>query len=159
MRLPPAATAIALGIDAAKAATALNASRGVRGRSEVLYHGAFTILCDFAHTGDAIEKVLAGLAPFVQGRLIVLFGCAGERDAQKRPLMSKAVVKYADFAILTSDNPRKENPYDIIKDAEPVLAASKNEVHCRGGPPGRPLQGHWRCCSEGDVLGAVRKRP
>lgn len=123
--LAAAATAIALGIDAAKAATALNASRGVRGRSEVLYHGAFTILCDFAHTGDAIEKVLAGLAPFVQGRLIVLFGCAGERDAQKRPLMSKAVVKYADFAILTSDNPRKENPYDIIKDAEPVLAASK----------------------------------
>ena len=123
--LAAAATAIALGIDAAKAATALNASRGVRGRSEVLYHGAFTILCDFAHTGDAIEKVLAGLAPFVPGRLIVLFGCAGERDAHKRPLMSKAVVKYADFAILPSDNPRKENPYDIIKDAEPVLAASK----------------------------------
>ena len=102
----------------------LSASRGVRGRCEVLYHGAFTILCDYAHTGDAIEKVLAGVAPFVEGRLVVLYGCAGERDAKKRPLMSEAVVKYADFAVLTSDNPRKEDPSAIIKDAEPVLAAS-----------------------------------
>lgn len=55
---------------------------------------------------------------------MVLYGCAGERDAKKRPLMSEAVVKYADFAVLTSDNPRKEDPCAIIKDAEPVLAAS-----------------------------------
>ena len=59
-----------------------------------------------------------------EGRLVVLYGCAGERDAKKRPLMSEAVVKYADFAVLTSDNPRKEDPCAIIKDAEPVLAAS-----------------------------------
>ena len=122
--LAAAAGAIALGIDPYLAARALTATRGVRGRCEVLYHGDFTILCDFAHTGDAIEKVLSGLAPFAKGRLIALFGCAGERDAQKRPLMGEAVVKYADFAILTSDNPRKENPYDIIKDVEPVLKAS-----------------------------------
>ena len=119
-----AAAAIALGIPARDAAAALSASRGVRGRCEVLYHGAFTILCDYAHTGDAIEKVLSGVAPFVEGRLVVLYGCAGERDAKKRPLMSEAVVKYADFAVLTSDNPRKEDPCAIIKDAEPVLAAS-----------------------------------
>ena len=122
--LAAAAAAIALGIPARDAAAALSASRGVRGRCEVLYHGAFTILCDYAHTGDAIEKVLAGVAPFVEGRLVVLYGCAGERDAKKRPLMSEAVVKYADFAVLTSDNPRKEDPCAIIKDAEPVLAAS-----------------------------------
>ncbi len=122
--LAAAAAAIALGIPARDAAAALSASRGVRGRCEVLYHGAFTILCDYAHTGDAIEKVLSGVAPFVEGRLVVLYGCAGERDAKKRPLMSEAVVKYADFAVLTSDNPRKEDPCAIIKDAEPVLAAS-----------------------------------
>ena len=122
--LAAAAAAIALGIPARDAAAALSASRGVRGRCEVRYHGAFTILCDYAHTGDAIEKVLAGVAPFVEGRLVVLYGCAGERDAKKRPLMSEAVVKYADFAVLTSDNPRKEDPCAIIKDAEPVLAAS-----------------------------------
>lgn len=122
--LAAAAAAIALKIEPHTAAKALTNTRGVRGRCEVLYNGEFTILCDFAHTGDAIEKVLSGLAPFAKGRLIVLFGCAGERDAKKRPLMGEAVVKYADFAILTSDNPRKENPYDIIGDVEPVLKSS-----------------------------------
>lgn len=122
--LAAGAAAIALGIEPHTAVKALTGTRGVRGRCEVLYHGDFTILCDFAHTGDAIEKVLSGLAPFAKGRLIALFGCAGERDAKKRPLMGDAVVKYADFAILTSDNPRRENPYDIIKDVEPVLKAS-----------------------------------
>lgn len=122
--LMAAAAAVALGVAPADAARALETSHGVRGRAEVLYHGDYTILCDFAHTGDAIEKVLSGLAPFAEGRLVVLFGCAGERDAKKRPLMANAVVKYADFIVLTSDNPRKENPYAIIKDVEPVLAAS-----------------------------------
>ena len=96
----------------------------MRGRCEVLYAGAFTILCDYAHTGDAIEKMLSGIAPFVKGRLIVLFGAAGERDAQKRPQMANAVVKYADFTFLTSDNPRGEDPYAIIEDVEPGLKAS-----------------------------------
>lgn len=122
--LAAAGAAIALGIPAETATRALCASRGVRGRCEVLYHGAFTVLCDYAHTGDAIEKVLSGIAPFVDGRLIVLYGCAGERDAKKRPLMSAAVVKYADYAVLTSDNPRREDPWAIIQDAEPVLADS-----------------------------------
>lgn len=123
--LAAAAASIALGISSADASRALAATRGVRGRCEVLYSGDFTVLCDFAHTGDAIEKVLSGIAPFVKGKLIVLFGCAGERDAEKRPLMAAAVVKYADFIVLTSDNPRKEDPYDIIKDVEPGLKASK----------------------------------
>lgn len=122
--LAAAAAAVALGIPAKTAAEALTSSRGVRGRCEVLYHGAFTILCDYAHTGDAIEKVLSGIAPFVEGRLVVLYGCAGERDAQKRPLMSAAVAKYADYAVLTSDNPRREDPQAILRDAEPVLAES-----------------------------------
>lgn len=122
--LAAAAAAIALGIPAQTTADALTSSRGVRGRCEVLYHGDFTVLCDYAHTGDAIEKVLSGVAPFVEGRLVVLYGCAGERDAQKRPLMSAAVAKYADFAVLTSDNPRGEDPFAILRDAEPVLARS-----------------------------------
>ncbi|MEG0339857.1 MAG: UDP-N-acetylmuramoyl-L-alanyl-D-glutamate--2,6-diaminopimelate ligase [Oscillospiraceae bacterium] len=116
-----AAAAVALGIDSKLAASVLSQSRGVRGRCEVLYDDVFTVLCDFAHTGDAIDKVLSGISPFVKGKLYVLFGCAGERDAAKRPLMSAAAAKYADFVILTSDNPRKENPYDIIKDTQPTL--------------------------------------
>ncbi|MEG0396657.1 MAG: UDP-N-acetylmuramoyl-L-alanyl-D-glutamate--2,6-diaminopimelate ligase [Oscillospiraceae bacterium] len=119
--LAAAAAAIALGIPSDKVSTALIDSHGVRGRCEVLYHGKFTVLCDYAHTGDAIEKVLSGIAPFADNRLLVLFGCAGERDAQKRPLMASAVMEYADFIILTSDNPRKENPYDIMNEVIPLL--------------------------------------
>ncbi len=123
--LMAAAVAAKIGINLKDIAKALQNSFGVRGRAEVLYSGDFTVICDFAHTADAIEKVLFGLAPFVKGRLIVLFGCAGQRDAKKRPLMANAVMKYADFAVLTSDNPRKENPYDILEDVEPTLNESK----------------------------------
>lgn len=110
-----------LGIDWKEIARVLHATRGVRGRCEVLYAGEFTVLCDFAHTGDAIEKVLSAVAPFVKGRLIALFGCAGERDAKKRPAMAHAVSRYADFAVLTSDNPRKEDPFAILESVEKEL--------------------------------------
>ncbi len=123
--LMAAAVAHKMGVEIKNIASALENSFGVKGRAEVLYNKDFTVLCDFAHTADAIEKVLCSIAPFVKGRLIALFGCAGERDAKKRPLMAKAIVKYADFAILTSDNPRKENPYDILEDVEPTLNESK----------------------------------
>jgi UDP-N-acetylmuramoyl-L-alanyl-D-glutamate--2,6-diaminopimelate ligase len=122
--LAAAGAALALGLQPSTVVQALAASRGVRGRCEVLHNGAFTVICDFAHTGDAIDKLLGGLAPFCKGRLVALFGCAGERDAKKRPLMAQAVVRYADFVVLTSDNPRREDPYAIIEEVEPTLAAS-----------------------------------
>lgn len=113
--------ALALGIAPGIVAEGLTNSSGVRGRCEVLYSKKFTVICDFAHTADGIEKILSGLAPFVRGRLYVLFGCAGERDATKRHAMARASLKYADEIILTSDNPRSENPYHILEDAESVL--------------------------------------
>ncbi len=113
-----------LGVDVSAAAKALENSRGVCGRAEVLYSGDFIVLCDYAHTGDAVEKVLESIAPFVKGRLFALFGLPGERDVEKRPLMANAIVKYADYAILTSDNPRREDPYDIIASVEPILKKS-----------------------------------
>ncbi len=119
------AAAVALGVSFSVAAQALQNSKGVCGRAEVLYHGDFTVICDYAHTGDAIAQVLSSIAPFVKGRLVALFGCAGERDAKKRTQMADAVVEYADFFVLTSDNPRKEDPYEIIADVEPTLKKSK----------------------------------
>ncbi|MEG1932169.1 MAG: UDP-N-acetylmuramoyl-L-alanyl-D-glutamate--2,6-diaminopimelate ligase, partial [Pygmaiobacter sp.] len=116
-----AAVALELGIAPPLVASALEASTGVEGRCEVLYSKKFTVICDFAHTADGITKVLSGLAPFVKGRLYVLFGCAGERDATKRHDMARAVLRYADEIILTSDNPRSENPYHILEDAESIL--------------------------------------
>ncbi len=118
-----ALTALHMGVAGETVAAALAASRGVRGRSEVLYHGDFTVICDFAHTPDSIEKILAGMRPFAGGRLLALFGCAGERDATKRPAMVKAALRYADYLILTSDNPRKEDPQSILDSIEPLVKA------------------------------------
>lgn len=74
------------------------------------------IFVDYAHTPDALFNVISALKPLVSGRIIVIFGCGGERDKLKRPKMGKIVTTLADYAIITSDNPRSEDPLDIIKD-------------------------------------------
>ena len=105
---------VAAGLDEKATAAALSHVKGVKGRCEILVKEPFTVICDYAHTGDGLENILSSLRPFVQGRFVVLFGAAGERDAGKRVAMAQAVAKYADFVVLTSDNPRKENPQSII---------------------------------------------
>lgn len=90
---------------------------GVKGRCEVIPTGRdFTVICDYAHTPDAIENVLRSVKEYTDGRLICLFGCGGNRDAAKRPKMAKAAAAYADKLIVTSDNPRNEDPEAIISE-------------------------------------------
>ncbi len=97
---------------------------GVKGRCEIIPTGRdFTVICDYAHTPDAIENILQSVKQYTEGRLICLFGCGGNRDAKKRPLMAKAAAKYADRLIITSDNPRDEIPESIIDD---ILAGLKD---------------------------------
>lgn len=97
---------------------------GVKGRCEIIPTGRdFTVMCDYAHTPDAIENILQSVKQYTEGRLICLFGCGGNRDAKKRPLMAKAAAKYADRLIITSDNPRDEIPEAIIDD---ILAGLKD---------------------------------
>ena len=115
----------ALGFDMASVAQSLKNIKGVKGRCEVLVKEPFTVICDYAHTPDGLENVLSGLKPFAQNRFIVLYGCAGERDPSKRRYMSETVAKYADFAVLTSDNPRGEDPQKIIDDAIGPLIENK----------------------------------
>ena len=115
----------ALGFDMAAVAQSLKNISGVKGRCEVLVKEPFTVICDYAHTPDGLENVLSGLRPFAQNRFIVLYGCAGERDPSKRKYMSETVAKYADFAVLTSDNPRGEDPQKIIDDAIGPLVENK----------------------------------
>ncbi len=115
----------ALGFDTAQVAQSLKNVTGVKGRCEVLVKEPFTVICDYAHTPDGLENVLSGLKPFAQNKFYVLYGCAGERDAAKRKYMSEAVAKYADFATLTSDNPRGEDPQKIIDDAVGPLIEHK----------------------------------
>lgn len=114
-------TAMAAGIDLPGCAAGIAACKGVRGRAEVLYSDEnYTILCDYAHTPDGIQKILQACRSFCgKRRLCILFGCAGNRDAKKRPMMAAAAAQNADFVILTSDNPRREDPEKIIRDALP----------------------------------------
>ncbi|MCR5601488.1 MAG: UDP-N-acetylmuramoyl-L-alanyl-D-glutamate--2,6-diaminopimelate ligase [Ruminococcus sp.] len=90
---------------------------GVKGRCEVIPTGRdFTVICDYAHTPDAIENILRSVKEYTENDLICLFGCGGNRDAAKRPKMARAAAKYADKLIVTSDNPRNEDPDAIIRD-------------------------------------------
>lgn len=116
---------INLGFDAEEICKSLKNISVVRGRCEVVVKEPFTVICDYAHTPDGLENVLKAIKPFVKNRFVVLYGCAGERDPKKRPAMSEAVCRYADFAVLTSDNPRGEDPQKILDDATGPLIAHK----------------------------------
>ena len=100
------------------AAKALGKAKGVKGRIEVVPTPGtdYTVLIDYAHTPDGLENVLRSVRDFCKGRLIAVFGCGGDRDRKKRPIMGEIGVRYADFAIITSDNPRTEDPMAIIED-------------------------------------------
>lgn len=112
----------ALGFDVKKIVPILGEVEGVRGRVEVIPTGRdFTVICDYAHTPDALVNVLSTIKECSSGTLKCLFGCGGNRDAKKRPLMAKAAAEYSDFLIVTSDNPRNEDPELIIKDILPGL--------------------------------------
>lgn len=90
---------------------------GVKGRCEVVPTGRdFTVVIDYAHTPDAIENILTNVKECALGRIVCLFGCGGNRDAKKRPLMAQSAAKHADLLIITSDNPRDEEPSAIIDD-------------------------------------------
>jgi UDP-N-acetylmuramoyl-L-alanyl-D-glutamate--2,6-diaminopimelate ligase len=96
---------------------ALEGYTGVRGRCEIIPTGKdFTVICDYAHTPDAIENILSSVKEYTTGRLMCLFGCGGNRDRTKRPKMAAAAAKYADMLIVTSDNPRDEAPGEIIEE-------------------------------------------
>ena len=106
---------LALGLSLDDCADAMSGAKGVKGRMEVVPTGGdYTILIDYAHTPDALENALRALRDNVQGRRIVLFGCGGDRDRTKRPIMGQIAADNADFVIVTSDNPRTEDPNAII---------------------------------------------
>lgn len=107
-----------LGISLENAAAALKTARGVKGRVEVVPTPGkpYTVLIDYAHTPDGLENVLRSVRDFCQGRVIAVFGCGGDRDPIKRPIMGHIGAELADIAVITSDNPRTEVPGAIIRD-------------------------------------------
>lgn len=118
--------ALALGISLEESAAVLSGVHHVKGRVEVVPTPGkdYTILIDYAHTSDSLINVLSTVKGFAKGRTVALFGCGGDRDRTKRPLMGKAAADWADFVIVTTDNPRTEKPGDIIADILPGLEGS-----------------------------------
>jgi len=116
--LGAAAAALALGFEVGEVAERLATVPQVPGRLERVAEQPCAVLTDYAHTPDALERVLSTLRPLVRGRLIVVFGAGGDRDRGKRPLMGAVVERWADVPIVTSDNPRTEDPLAIIADIE-----------------------------------------
>ena len=109
--------ALTLGLPLEETARALEGVRGVKGRIEVVPVPAdYTVLIDYAHTPDALENILTTVRDLTPGRVICLFGCGGDRDRTKRPVMGAVASALADLVVVTSDNPRTEEPMDIIYD-------------------------------------------
>ncbi|MBO6940769.1 MAG: UDP-N-acetylmuramoyl-L-alanyl-D-glutamate--2,6-diaminopimelate ligase [Deltaproteobacteria bacterium] len=116
---------IALGIDPAEACAALGRAPAAPGRLEpVADPRGVTVLVDYAHTPDALHNALRAVRPITEGRLMVVFGCGGDRDPGKRPQMGRAAAEGADVVVVTSDNPRTEDPSAIVEAIVPGVEAT-----------------------------------
>lgn len=124
--LGAAAAAYALGSSSSQIAMRLSSLPQVPGRLELLNESP-AVLRDYAHTPDALERALTAVRPFVRGRLIAVFGCGGDRDRGKRPVMGEIAERLADVAIVTSDNPRTEDPEAIIDEIERGMHGTNHE--------------------------------
>ena len=112
--------AILLGFESEQVASEMRTCTGVKGRAEVVpTESDYTVLIDYAHTPDALENIIKAVRGFAQRRVITLFGCGGDRDKTKRPQMGEIAAKLSDLVVITSDNPRSENPNAIIDDIMP----------------------------------------
>jgi UDP-N-acetylmuramoyl-L-alanyl-D-glutamate--2,6-diaminopimelate ligase len=125
--LGAAGAAYALGLRGQQIATGLSSLPQVPGRLEIV-NEVPAVLRDYAHTPDALERALDAVRPFTRGRLIVVFGCGGDRDKGKRPVMGEIAQRKADLAIVTSDNPRTEDPERILDDIETGMTGAHERI-------------------------------
>lgn len=120
---------MSIGIPLKQVTAALRNCHGVKGRAEVVpIDRDFAVIIDYAHSPDALENILQTLRGFAKGRLITVFGCGGDRDKTKRPIMGKTVESYSDLCIVTSDNPRTEDPIAIINDILAGMSRKEKEI-------------------------------
>ena len=151
--LAAAGVAVALGWPLDAVASGLAAARPLRGRLEpVDVGGGRAVLVDYAHTPDALEKVLVALREAGRGKLIVVFGCGGDKDPGKRPQMGEIAGRLADIPIVTSDNPRSEDPAAIVE-AVMVGVRSAGNPHALAIPDRREaIAAAMSIAVEGDTI-------
>lgn len=119
-----AVTLIEMGFDFSKVLYSLSLSEGVKGRIEVVPTNTdYTVIIDYAHSPDGLENIISSLRKIAKNRIITVFGCGGDRDKTKRPIMGSIAAELSDVIVVTSDNPRSEDPETIIKD---ILSGIKN---------------------------------
>ena len=146
------AVGLSLGISLADCCDAMASAKGVKGRVEVVpTDGDYSIIIDYSHKPGALETVLQTLRPVVKGRLVCLFGCGGDRDKVKRPIMGAIAADNSDFVIVTSDNPRTEEPEEIIRE---IVAGMKNKRTPKKVVCDREEAIHWAIdnARPGDVI-------
>ncbi|MBN1569291.1 MAG: UDP-N-acetylmuramoyl-L-alanyl-D-glutamate--2,6-diaminopimelate ligase [Acidobacteria bacterium] len=118
-----AAAGLCLGIGLEDICAGVQSLKGVPGRMELVDAGQdFTVIVDYAHSPDSLENLLKAVAQLPHQRLITVFGCGGDRDRTKRPIMGEIATNLSDYVIATSDNPRTENPLEILREIEPGLS-------------------------------------
>lgn len=125
--LTAAGCCVAAGLSVEKIAKGLKSASGVKGRIEVVKTDTdYTVIIDYAHTPDGLVNILNAIRGFAKGRIVTLFGCGGDRDKTKRPQMGRIAGELSDFCIVTSDNPRSEEPLSIIED----ILVGMQETNC-----------------------------
>ena len=123
-----AVTLIELGFDFSQVLYALSLSEGVKGRIEVVPADTdYTVIIDYAHSPDGLENIISSLRKTAKRRIITVFGCGGDRDRTKRPIMGAIAAKLSDVIVVTSDNPRSEDPNAIIDDILEGIKGSKTK--------------------------------
>ncbi len=129
--LAAASVAYVEGISGATIKEGLNKVDNVPGRSEIIKTDTpYTVIVDYAHTPDGLQNILASVKQYAKGRVITLFGCGGDRDREKRPIMGRIAGQMSDYCIITSDNPRSEEPMDIIKQIEAGIKSTDCDYIC-----------------------------
>ncbi len=141
-----------LGISLSVISSALGSIGGVKGRAEVVpTNTPYTVMIDYAHTPDALENILKTVQGFAKGRVILVFGCGGDRDRTKRPKMAQTASQYADFVVVTSDNPRTEDPNAIIADVLEGITLPKERFAVEADRT-RAIDYAMSIANEGDVV-------
>ena len=129
--LAAASVAYVEGVGREKIKEGLDNIDNVPGRSEIVKTNTpYTVIVDYAHTPDGLLNILASIKQYAKGRVITLFGCGGDRDKEKRPIMGEIAGRMSDYCIITSDNPRSEEPIDIIKQVEAGIKSTGCDYIC-----------------------------